>query len=67
MNARDACVRARELIVDSMLRRLPSLRNAELSEHLGQCQPCRIEFIEMRNELALLSRPRPPGGGWPQG
>lgn len=64
MNIRDACVRARELIVDAMIRRLPPLKNAKLSEHLGECHLCRAEFIEMRNELTLLTQPRPPGGGW---
>jgi predicted anti-sigma-YlaC factor YlaD len=62
--SRDACVRAREMIVDAMLRRLPPLKNPALSEHLGECPPCRAEFIEMRNELNLLTQPRAPGAGW---
>jgi len=61
---KNECVRARELIVDAMIRRLPPLKNAALSEHLGECHPCRAEFIEMRNEMILLTQPRAAGGSW---
>ena len=55
---KNECIRARELIVDAMIRRLPPLKNAELSEHLGECDPCRAEFIDMRNEMILLTQTR---------
>jgi hypothetical protein len=56
--AKSECIATRIAIVESVYRKLTPKQKRLVARHLARCTHCHSEFMTMRSEMLMLTKPR---------